>query len=39
LRSLRVPAAGIVLRKTRICGHQQHEHRVSTHPRHYARPR
>jgi hypothetical protein len=34
-----VAPSGIVLGKTRICRHQQHEHRVSTHPRRYARPR
>jgi hypothetical protein len=39
LRSFRVPTAGIVIRKTRVCRHQQHEHRVPTHPRRYARPR
>jgi len=35
LRTLRMPASGIVLRETRIGGHQQHEHRVSTRPRRY----
>ena len=35
LRTLRMPAPGIVLGETRIGGHQQHEHRVSTRLRRY----
>jgi hypothetical protein len=39
LRPLGVAAAGVMLGKPRICRYQQHEHRVSTHLRRYARPR
>ena len=35
LRTLRMPAPGIVLRETWIGGHQQHGHRVSTRLRRY----
>ena len=39
LRALEVAASGGMLGKPRICRYQQHEHRVSTHLRRYARPR
>jgi hypothetical protein len=39
LWALRMTASRIMLRKTRIGRYQEHEHRVSTHSRRYARPR